>query len=194
MLLDLAPCSFGQRLLGQCSLAKPITNNPLLSINKTRAVITLIVFSCGINLAQASPSYKTIYKSIGEFGEIKYSQFEPDADSEFEVILMRGDGIQSQPGLLAADKDTQRTGHQNYTDQQSTVNPATAPASSFQSASEADAHSKCQKLRSNLTSLNAGGEIYESQANGERRFLSPIEVALKLEDTQKLLVQYCKAY
>lgn len=193
MPFDPAQRSLGQRLIAQY---QSIANNPISSVKKTVAVLTLIVFSCGINLAQATPSYKTLYKSTGKFGEIKYSQFEPKAGSKFEVILMRSDGIQSQPGLLAAesaDEGNQSTGYGSSQDQNPTFNPSTASASS-QPVSQPVAHSQCQKLRNNLTSLKAEGEIYESQANGERRFLNPIEVALKLEDTQKLLAQYCKTY
>ena len=189
------PLDLAQRSLGQYLLVEPIINNRILSLKKTATVTILIAFGCGINLAQATPSYKTIYKSIGKFGEIKYSQFEPDAGTQFEVILMRNDGIQSQPGLLGAeiaDKVSQNTGYGSSGYQSPTSNPSASSASS-QSVSQSVSHSQCQKLRNNLASLKAEGEIYESQANGERRFLNPIEVALKLEDTQKLLVQYCKA-
>lgn len=73
-----------------------------LDMGRLLAVSTLLIGVSGLSHAQSTDHYKTIYKSTGEFGEVKYSQFEPDAGIKSEIIQMRNDGRQSQPGLFAA--------------------------------------------------------------------------------------------
>ena len=157
-----------------------------LNIGKLLTVSTLLIGVSGLSHAQSTDHYKTIYKSTGEFGEVKYSQFEPDAGIKSEIIQMRNDGRQSQPGLFATTDVYQIPTHQSSNDR--STKSHTPNTSNTQSVTL----SQCQKLNRNLTNLQAGGEIYESKANNERRYLTPIEVTVKIEDTRKLLTQYCK--
>ena len=157
-----------------------------LDMGRLLAVSTLLIGVSGLSHAQSTDHYKTIYKSTGEFGEVKYSQFKPDAGIESEIIQMRSDGRQSQPGLFATTDVYQIPTHQSSNDR--STKSHTPNTSNTQSVTL----SQCQKLNRNLTNLQAGGEIYESKANNERRYLTPIEVTVKIEDTRKLLTQYCK--
>ena len=157
-----------------------------LDMGRLLAVSTLLIGVSGLSHAQSTDHYKTIYKSTGEFGEVKYSQFKPDADTKSEIIQMRSDGRQSQPGLFATTDVYQIPTHQSSNDR--STKSHTPNTSNTQSVTL----SQCQKLNRNLTNLQAGGEIYESKANNERRYLTPIEVTVKIEDTRKLLTQYCK--
>lgn len=157
-----------------------------LEIGRLLAVCTLLIGISGLSHAQSTDHYKTIYKSTGKLGEVKYSQFEPDGGTKSEVIQMRSDGRQSQPGLFATTDVYQIPTHQSSNDR--STKSHTPNTSNTQSVTL----SQCQKLNRNLTNLQAGGEIYESKANNERRYLTPIEVTVKIEDTRKLLAQYCK--
>lgn len=163
----------------------------LLSSSRLLAVLVLLAFS---SLSQATIAYKTIYKSTGEFGEVKYSQFQPNPDTQAEIIQMRSDGRPSQPGLFAGHSiEDQSLTNQTLTNQSSSnqgLQNKTAKSSSSQTTSKA---TQCQNLNNNLSSLKAGGEIYTLQNNGQRLYLNDIEVALKLQKTEKLLAQYCKA-
>jgi len=162
-----------------------------LNIGKLLTVSTLLIGVSGLSHAQSTDHYKTIYKSTGEFGEVKYSQFEPDAGIKSEVIQMRSDGRQSQPGLFATTDVYQISTHQ-ISNNQSPSSRSTKSHTPNTSNTQSVTLSQCQKLNRNLTNLQAGGEIYESKANNERRYLTPIEVTVKIEDTRKLLTQYCK--
>lgn len=163
------------------------------------AVLTLMSFNTIASHAQTTTNkdlgHTQVYKSIGEFGEVKYSQFEPINGNQAEIIQMRRDGRQSQPGRFAADPvnlafNTKTSSYQNNNSQNNSYrNKRKLTTSNRQQTS---AQAQCQKLHSNLASLQGGGDVYESQSNGERRYLDVIEVALKLEDTQKLVTQYCK--
>ena len=162
-----------------------------LDMGRLLAVSTLLIGVSGLSHAQSTDHYKTIYKSTGEFGEVKYSQFEPDAGTKSEVIQMRSDGRQSQPGLFATTDVYQIPTHQS-SNNQSPSSRSTKSHTPNTSNTQSVTLSQCQKLNRNLTNLQAGGEIYESKANNERRYLTPIEVTVKIEDTRKLLTQYCK--
>lgn len=162
-----------------------------LEIGRLLAVSTLLIGVSGLSHAQSTDNYKTIYKSTGKFGEVKYSQFEPDAGIESEIIQMRNDGRQSQPGLFATTDVYQIPTHQS-SNNQSPSSRNTKSHTPNTSNTQSVTLSQCQKLNRNLTNLQAGGEIYESKANNERRYLTPIEVTVKIEDTRKLLAQYCK--
>ena len=162
-----------------------------LEIGRLLAVCTLLIGISGLSHAQSTDHYKTIYKSTGEFGEVKYSQFEPDAGIKSEVIQMRSDGRQSQPGLFAT-TDVYQIPTNQSSNNQSPSSRSTKSHTPNTSNTQSVTLSQCQKLNRNLTNLQAGGEIYESKANNERRYLTPIEVTVKIEDTRKLLTQYCK--
>ncbi|WP_296402592.1 hypothetical protein [Psychrobacter sp.] len=169
-------------------------HNHKLGFVKALALVTLLIGAMGHCHAQAIDGYKTIYKSTGKFGETKYSQFEPKSGTHFEVIQMRHDGRQNQPGLYAPNPNnqsdtTQSSFTQSKTALTSNSNQTTAKTSNSKSAT----HLQCQKLNNNLLNLQASGDIYESISGGERRYLSPPQVAVKIEETQSLLDNYCQS-
>lgn len=182
-------------LLRYGRIKHPIKTNRVLSVLKTVAIVGLFAASSSLSQAQQNSDLTTIYKSIGKFGEIKYSQFAPETNIKVEVIQMRSDGRPSQPGLLApVATEPNRVSSNPGSDSTSnspinnTANNATATKPS---APNTATPSQCQKLKNNLSNLQAGGEIYESKSDGVRHYLDPSQVAVKIESTQKLLAQYC---
>lgn len=173
--------------LHYCSVPYPIEINRVLSIFKTVAIVVLFAVSSSLSQAQPNAYYKTIYKTVGKFGEIKYSQFAPESNTKTETIQMRSDGRPSQPGLFAPLATEPNKVSSNPTN--NTTNNSTATKTSDPNAATP---SQCQKLRNNLSNLQLGGEIYESKSDGAHRYLNPAEVAVKIESTQKLLSQYCR--
>lgn len=173
------------------TVKNPIGSNRVLDAFQIIITAGLCAFSPALALAQQAQTqqhigYKTIYKSVGKFGETKYSQFAPETGSKAQVIEMRSDGQPSQPGLLAPISSDQISEDLTGNNQ----NPPVPTSKS--SGPNAATASQCQKLNNNLSNLQAGGDIYESKSGGERYYLNPVEVAVKIEDTQKLLAQYCK--
>lgn len=173
--------------LRYCSVPYPIEINRVLSIFKTVAVVGLFAVSSSLSQAQPNTEHKTIYKTLGKFGEIKYSQFAPETNIKVEVIQIRSDGRPSQPGLFAPLATEPNRVSSNPTN--NTTNNSTATKTSDPNAATP---SQCQKLRNNLSNLQLGGEVYESKSDGAHRYLTPAEVAVKIESTQKLLAQYCR--
>lgn len=172
--------------LHYCSVPYPIEINRVLSIFKTVAIVVLFAVSSSLSQAQPNTDYKTIYKTVGKFGEIKYSQFAPESNTKTETIQMRSDGRPSQPGLFAPIATEPNRVSSNSTN--NTTKNSTATKTSDPNAANP---SQCQKLRNNLSNLQLGGEVYESKSDGAHRYLTPAEVAVKIESTQKLFAQYC---
>lgn len=131
-------------------------------------------------LTPASATTTTVYKSIGKFGEVKFSQFPPEGSkNEVEIIELRSNGRQLDAGELAG-KTNPPAAQSNVLSQQQTIEQELK-----------DNAQRCQSLRNNLTNLNSGGRIYELDANGGRKYLSNREIELKRENYQKLIDQYC---
>ena len=182
-------------LLRYDRMQHPMKTNRVLSVLKTIAIVGLFAASSSLSQAQQNSDLTTIYKSIGKFGEIKYSQFAPETNIKVEVIQMRSDGRPSQPGLLAPfatepNRVSSNPGS-NSTSKSPTNNTTSNPTATKPSDPNIATPSQCHKLKNNLSNLQAGGEIYESKSDGAHRYLNPAEVAVKIESTQKLLAQYC---
>ncbi|SUD91565.1 hypothetical protein [Psychrobacter phenylpyruvicus] len=172
--------------------------NRALSVLKVVAVAGLFVTSSSLSQAQQNTDHRTIYKSIGKFGEVKYSQFAPETNTKAEIIQMRSDGRPSQPGLFAPATTDPNGVNLNLANNIATnnypnSNIATNHTTTISKPSDPNTTtpSQCQKLKNNLSNLQAGGEIYEAKAEGVRRYLDPAQVAVKIERTQQLLAQYC---
>lgn len=179
--------------LSHCLVHHLIKINRVRSVLKIVAVAGLFVASTSLSQAQQNTDHRPIYKSIGKFGEVKYSQFAPETNTKAEVIQMRSDGRPSQPGLFAPATTDPNSGNLNLASNNPTNNIASnnnTPISKHSNPNTATP-SQCQKLKNNLSNLQAGGEIYEAKADGVRRYLDPAQVAVKIERTQQLLAQYC---
>lgn len=128
-----------------------------------------------------------VYKSIGSFGEVKYSQHPPQNVKNVEVLEFRSDGRQADAGQYAGKTDPNQ--------------PPAAPSANDQRVAELEARiqeqeananaQRCQSLRNNLTNLNVGGRIYEMDASGNRKYLDSREIELKRERVQQAINQYC---
>ena len=69
-------------LLRYDRIQHPIKTNRVLSVLKTVAIVGLFAVSSSLSQAQPNTDYKTIYKTVGKFGEIKYSQFVPQSNTK----------------------------------------------------------------------------------------------------------------
>ncbi len=128
-----------------------------------------------------------VYKSVGTYGEVKYSQHAPQNGKNVEMIEFRSDGRQADAGQMAG-----RTSN----NPSETLKDAEAQRVEQLEAriKEQDANAnaqRCQSLRNNLTNLNVGGRIYEMNDKGEREYLDSREIELKRERVQQAIGQYC---
>lgn len=151
----------------------------------TRLSLPLLTAALLLGTASVSQAVQ-VYKSVGAYGEVKYSQYPPQNSKNYEVIEFRSDGRQNDSGQMAGKTNSNQT---------------VAPDPEAQRIAELEARIKeqdananaqrCQSLRNNLTNLNVGGRIYEMDDNGNRRYLDGREIELKRERVQQAINQYC---
>lgn len=155
---------------------------------KLVALMALCLVAVSLWALSISDSYAVqVYKSIGAYGEVKYSQHQPQNAKNIELIEFRSDGRQNSTGQMAGKTQA----NQNEVPQ-SAEEQRVAQLEARIKDQEAQANAqRCQSLRNNLTNLNVGGRIYEMDASGKRQYLDSREIELKSERVQKAISQYC---
>lgn len=171
--------------MAQVTVINQTTTNHTL---KLFTVLLLGLLAVSLWALSTSASHAVqVYKSIGAYGEVKYSQHPPKNGKNVEQIEFRSDGRQNNAGQMAGKTDA----NQN-TMPQSAEEQRVAQLEARIKDQEAQANAqRCQSLRNNLTNLNVGGRIYEMDANGKRQYLDSREIELKSERVQKAISQYC---
>lgn len=146
------------------------------------------LMTCSLSLLSMNASHAIeVYKSVGAYGEVKYSQHAPQNGKNVEKIEFRSDGRQADAGQMAG-----RTSDSPETAPKDAETQRVEQLEARIKQQEANANAqRCQSLRNNLTNLNVGGRIYEMDANGKRQYLDSREIELKRERVQQAISQYC---
>ncbi|MDN6275497.1 DUF4124 domain-containing protein [Psychrobacter sp.] len=155
--------------------------------NTAAKLLISISTACMLMLPISASHAVQVYKSIGEHGEVKYSQHPPQNGTNIEVIEFRSDGRQTNAGDMAGRTDPNQNNNTQTAEQQRV---AQLEARIEEQEAQANAQ-RCQSLRNNLTNLNVGGRIYEMDSNGTRQYLDGREIELKRERVQQAIDQYC---
>lgn len=125
----------------------------------------------------------TVYKSTGEHGEVRYTQI-PPKEGTYETLEFKTDGRVATQGEQAPDQaDPNQIAEQNRN------------AELEQQLQEIQAREnaqRCQALRNNLANLNMGGRLYETDANGNRNFLSNDQIAERKTRAEQAIAQFCQ--
>ena len=155
--------------------------------NAVHNVLALFSILC-ILILTINPSHAIkVYKSIGTHGEVKYNQYTPQDGKKVEVIEFRSDGRHNKAAQLADKAQVnQNEMTQNPEEQRVVQLEARIKEQEVQANTQ-----RCQSLRNNLTNLDAGGRIYEMDANNKRKYLDSREIELRLERVQQAISQYC---
>ncbi len=153
-------------------------------IKKTLIAISVSSMLLTSSLTSASITY---YKSIGESGEVRYTQFPPKNTEDYETIVMRDDGRQDDAGQLAGktSADNQFKKRPSPTELQ-----AQAIEERLQRQKADEKMRRCQTLRNNLTNLNMGGKIYKKK-NGTKHYMNDSEIKQERQIIQQAIAQYC---
>lgn len=159
--------------------------SPMMNI--TTKLFAGLMATCLLILSMSTSHAVQVYKSIGAYGEVKYSQHPPQDAQNVEIIEFRNDGRQTDTGQMAGKTDANQSNNTQSAEEQRV---AQLEARIKEQEAQANAQ-RCQSLRNNLTNLNVGGRIYEMDADGNRRYLDGREIELKRERVQKAIDQYC---
>lgn len=133
-----------------------------------------------MSMSVSNVSAITIYKSIGAYNEVKYSQT-PPKDGKYEEIPFRSDGRINTPGTQAP-PDPNMMLPQDQTQELS---------QQVQELKDRENAQRCQSLRNNLANLNIGGRIYEMDSAGNRTYLNDQEINSRRTRIQQAISQYC---
>lgn len=156
-------------------------------LSRTQRRSALLCF-CALMVSSILPSANavTIYKSTGEFGELKYSQTPPQNATNVTVMELRPDGRTVDPGQMAGKTDANAPEAPSELEQRNNELEA-----QLKEKEEQDLAKRCQNLRNNLTNLSVGGRIYEMDDQGNRKYLDSREIELRRETVQQAIQQYC---
>lgn len=78
-----------------------VTMASAFRVNTATKLLLSISTACMLMLPINASHAIQVYKSIGAYGEVKYSQHAPQNGRNIEVIEFRSDGRQSNAGQLA---------------------------------------------------------------------------------------------
>lgn len=146
-------------------------------------LLTSASLCCLFGLAAVNGNAIEVYKSIGEHGEVKYSQHPPRGVKDVELIVLRSDGRQVSAGKMAGKTDPNQQVETKTAEEQRIAELEAR----IKEKERLDNAKVCQSLRNNLANLNMGGRIYETDEEGNRQYLDNREIELKRESIQKAL-------
>lgn len=160
----------------------------LLRLNSLQKSILQIFSIVWVACTMTVPSHATtVYKTIGDFGEVKYSQFPPHNNVKAEIIELRSNGRPMQSGKM--EDTTVSTQPATYASKEK--QRIKQLEQQMQHQQNLEITKRCQSLYENLRNLNTGDRIYEPDGKGGRHYLEKRDIELKQENVQKMIGQYC---
>lgn len=142
-----------------------------------------VCLALGLATLMTNANAITIYKSIGEHGEVKYSQIPPKDAKNVEAIEFRVDGRVNTPGQYAAPPIDPNQVSQN--------NQVAELNQKVKELEDRETARRCQSLRNNLANYNIGGRVYEMDDSGNKVYLNDQEIQVRRDRTQQAIAQYC---
>ncbi len=173
-------------------------------VNINRLLLALMV--CGTSLA-AMPAAAETYKWTDADGKVHYSDQPPPANArDQKTITPRKQS--STPGAApaaadkgspaATDKGAPPAKAKTYVEQEAEfkkrqVEAAERDAAEKKKADEAAEKKRdCDQVRTQLAGLQAGGRITQTNAQGERDYMSDAQIGQEIERLKKAEASLCK--
>lgn len=132
----------------------------------------------------ANAATTTLYKSVGKYGEVRYTQMQPKGTDNFQVLELRGDGRTTDAGQMSQLPET------------APASPEAQRIADLEKQNKAlqnqELANRCQSLRANFANLTIGGRIFETNAQGEKVYLNDQEISSRRQRHQQMIDQYCQ--
>lgn len=163
-----------------------------------KQIIKTGLFSIGTLLLLATAQIGqtvTIYKWIQPNGTPRYSQNPPTNGvnlKKVQVLELRNSGGLANPGQMAGSTtaNPNAAAEASMTPEQKRIKELEAQN---KAQTEQQTQERCKSLQNNLQNLNAGGRVYETDSNGERKYLDNREMELRKQKIAEAVQQYCKS-
>ena len=147
----------------------------------------------------ASPVVAETYKWKDADGKIHYSDQPPPANAREETTVRpRKPATAATAAPAAADKGAPATKAKTYVEQEADFKKRQVEAAKHEDeekkkAAEAAAKKQnCERARAQLRSLQSGGRVTQTNAKGEREFMSEAQIAQGIESEKKSVDSWCK--
>lgn len=165
-------------------------------VNINRLLLALMV--CGTSFA-AMPAAAETYKWTDADGKVHYSDQPPPANAR-EQKTITPHKHSSTPGAApaATDKGAPPAKAKTYVEQEAEfkkrqVEAAERDAAEKKKADEAAEKKRdCDQVRTQLAGLRAGGRITQTNAQGERDYMSDAQIGQEIERLKKAEASLCK--
>ena len=139
------------------------------------------------------------YKWKDADGKIHYSDQPPPANAKEETTVKpRKPAAGATAAPVATGKEAPATKTKTYVEQEADfkkrqVETAKREEEEKKKAAEAaEKKQNCDRARAQLRSLQAGGRVTQTNAKGEREYLSEAQIAQAMEAGQKSVDSWCK--
>lgn len=134
-------------------------------------------------------THAEIYKWKDKDGVVRYSDVPPPSNVPHETLNSRKapappPEAASAPAGPAAAPDAEAAKRQQQAEQDKVQQQA-------KDAEQQARQQKCSNARTNLQKFKIGGRITRIDENGERVFLSDVDIAQGLEQAQKEVAEFC---
>ena len=161
-------------------------------VNINRLLLALTV---GATWLAVMPAAAETYKWTDAEGKVHYSDQPPPANARDQATI-KPRKPSSAPA--ATDKGAPPAKAKTYVEQEAEfkkrqVEAAEREAAEKKAADEAAGKKRdCDQVRSQLKSLQAGGRVAQSNAQGEREYMSDAQIAQEIERLKKSEASLCK--
>jgi len=146
----------------------------------------------------SAPAMAQTYKWTDADGKIHYSDQPPPANVKEQVTVKPRKPSASAPNAAPAGNDASPAKARTYVEQEAEfkkrqVETAEREAEEKKKAAEAaEKKQNCNQARAQLRSLQAGGRVTQTNAQGEREYMSDAQIGQAIESAKKSVDSWCK--
>jgi Domain of unknown function (DUF4124) len=144
-----------------------------------------------------APVWADLYKWTDENGKIHYSDQPPSSSVKRPETIKQPKGSTPAPAA-AGDSTKPAAGPKTAAEQEMEFRKRRLEAAEAEAKAEKDAQAaeekkrNCERSKAQVASLETGGRITRSAANGEQVYLNDQEIAKELASARKIADSWCK--
>ena len=142
----------------------------------------------------AAPAAAQTYKWTDAGGKVHYSDQPPPANVKEQVTVKP----RKQPASAPTEKDAPAAKAKTYVEQEADFKKRQVEAAEREAAEKkktdeaAEKKQNCEQARAQLRSLQAGGRVTRTNAQGEREYLNDAQISQEIERGKKSVDSWCK--
>jgi hypothetical protein len=148
----------------------------------------------------ATPAAAQTYKWTDAEGKVHYSDQPPPANAKEQVTVKPRKQSAAAPTTAPAptEKGAPAAKAKTYVEQEADFKKRQVEAAEREAAEKkkvaeaAEKKQNCEQARAQLRSLQAGGRVTRTNAQGEREYMSDAQIGQEIERSKKAVDSWCK--